>query len=141
MDTSVPADSLAAFMNSQINPAFDWEDLRWLCNEWSGPVALKKGVMCPQDAVKALDAGCTSVWVSTHGGRQLDTSAATIDRLPEIRAAVGDDVEVIVDGGVMRGSHVVKALALGASSVAVGKRTLYSLAAGGKMVSRKCFTS
>ena len=68
----------------------------------------------------------------THGGRQLDTSAATIDRLPEIRAAVGDDVEVIADGGVVRGSLVVKALALGASSVAVGKGTLYSLAAGGQ---------
>ena len=79
------------------------------------------------------------MWVSTHGGRQLDTSAATIDRLPEIRAAVGDDVEVIVDGGVMRGSHVVKALALGASSVAVGKGTLYTLAAGGQDGVEKMF--
>jgi len=132
MDSSVPADSLAAFMNSQINPAFDWEDARWLCNEWDGPVALK-GVMSPEDAKKAVEVGFSSVWISTHGGRQLETAPATIDVLPTIRDAVGPDVEIVFDGGIMRGSHIAKALALGADNVAVGKACLFGLAAGGEV--------
>ena len=84
------------------------------------------------DAVRALDHGFTSLWVSNHGGRQLETSVPTIDALPGIRQAVGDDVEIILDGGVMRGTDIAKAIALGADAVGCGKAYLYGLAAGGK---------
>ena len=84
-----------------------------------------------EDAVAALEAGFTTIWVSNHGGRQLDTSPATIDILPEIRAAVGPGVEIILDCGVQRGTDIVKALALGADGVGIGKPYLYGLCAGG----------
>lgn len=126
----VPAESLASFVNEQINPAFDWKDAEWLCNEWDGPVALK-GCARADTAVRALDAGFQTIWISNHGGRQLDCSPATIDTLPAIRAAVGKDVEIILDGGVQRGTDICKALALGADSVGFGKPYLYGLGAGG----------
>merc|ERR1712125_112768 len=124
------ADSLAAFVNSQIAPEFDWNDAEWLLGEWNGPAA-PKGVCRPDDAVRELEVGFTSIWVSNHGARQLETSPATIDVLPSIRNAVGPDVEIILDGGVQRGTDIAKALALGADSVGVGKPYLYGLAAGG----------
>ena len=95
----VPADSLASFVNSQINPAFDWKDAEWLLGEWGGPSAIK-GVIRPDDAKRAVETGFTTMWVSNHGARQLETSPATIDVLPSIREAVGKDVEIIMDGGV-----------------------------------------
>ena len=91
----------------------------------------------PDDAVKALDHGFNSLWVSNHGGRQLETAVPTIDVLPSIRAAVGKDVEIVIDGGVMRGTDIAKALAMGADAVGVGKAYLYGLAAGGKPGVRK----
>jgi len=130
INTEVPADSLAAFVNSQINPSFNWEDAEWLMKEWNGPAALK-GVIRPDDAKKALSVGFSTIWVSNHGGRQLETSPATINVLPSIRKAVGSNVEIILDGGVKRGTDIAKALALGADSVGVGKPYLYGLAAGG----------
>jgi len=81
--------------------------------EWNGPVALK-GVIRPDDAKKALSIGFSTIWVSNHGGRQLETSPATINVLPSIRKAVGSNVEIILDGGVKRGTDIAKALALGA---------------------------
>ncbi|GMI14163.1 hypothetical protein TrLO_g5421 [Triparma laevis f. longispina] len=131
INTEVPADSLAAFVNSQINPAFNWQDAEWLLGEWNGPSAIK-GVIRPDDAVKAKETGFTTMWVSNHGARQLETSPATIDVLPSIREAVGPDTEIILDGGVQRGTDIAKALALGADSVGVGKPYLYGLAAGGE---------
>lgn len=128
--TDVPADSLASFVNSQIAPEFNWKDAEWLLGEWNGPSAVK-GVVRPDDAVKAVETGFTTMWVSNHGARQLETSPATIDVLPSIREAVGPDVEIILDGGVQRGTDIAKALALGADSVGVGKPYLYGLAAGG----------
>lgn len=128
--SDVPADSLASFVNSQMCPEFDWKDAEWLLGEWNGPSAVK-GVCRPEDAVKAVETGFTTMWVSNHGARQLETSPATIDILPSIRAAVGPDVEIIMDGGVQRGTDIAKALALGADSVGVGKPYLYGLAAGG----------
>ena len=115
-----------------MKPEFDWKDAEWLCSEWGdvGPVALK-GVARGGDAVRALDVGFKSIWVSNHGGRQLEDSVATFDVLPEVRAAVGPDVEVILDGGVRRGLDIVKALARGADSVAIGRAYLFGLAAGG----------
>jgi len=130
INTDVAADSLAAFVNSQINPAFNWKDAEWLLGEWNGPSAVK-GVIRPDDAVKSVETGFTTMWVSNHGARQLETSPATIDVLPSIREAVGPNVEIILDGGVQRGTDIAKALALGADSVGVGKPYLYGLAAGG----------
>ena len=130
INTDVPADSLASFVNSQISPEFSWSDAEWLLGEWNGPAA-PKGVVRPEDAKKALEVGFSSIWVSNHGARQLETSPATIDVLPSIREAVGPDVEIIMDGGVQRGTDIAKALALGADSVGVGKPYLWGLAAGG----------
>lgn len=130
LNSDVPADSLAAFVNSQIAPEFDWKDAEWLLGEWNGPSA-PKGIIRPDDAKKAIETGFSSIWISNHGARQLDTSPATIDVLPSIREAVGPDVEIILDGGVQRGTDIAKALALGADSVGVGKPYLWGLAAGG----------
>jgi len=130
INTDVPADSLAAFVNSQMSPEFSWKDAEWLLGEWNGPAA-PKGVVRPEDAVKAIETGFSSIWVSNHGARQLETSPATIDVLPSIRKAVGPDVEIIMDGGVQRGTDIAKALALGADAVGVGKPYLWGLAAGG----------
>lgn len=130
LEGDLPADSLASFINSQIYPAFSWKDAEWLCSQWEGPKAIK-GICRPEDAVRALEAGFTTIWVSNHGGRQLDTSPATISVLPDIRAAVGPDVEIILDGGVQRGTDIAKGLAMGADGVGVGKPYLYGLCAGG----------
>lgn len=130
INTDVPADSLAAFVNSQLSPEFGWSDAEWLLGEWGGPAALK-GVVRPEDAKRSVEMGFSTVWISNHGARQLETSPATIDVLPSIREAVGPDVEIILDGGVQRGTDIAKALALGADSVGVGKPYLWGLAAGG----------
>jgi len=127
------AESLVDFIASQMKPEFNWKDAEWLCSEWgdTGPVALK-GVARTTDAKRAIDTGFQAIWVSNHGGRQLEDSVATIDSLPEIREAVGEGTEVILDGGVRRGIDVVKALARGADSVAIGRAYLFGLAAGGQ---------
>ena len=136
IDKNVPAESMAAFINKQLCPDFNWKDAEWLANEWGGNLSLK-GVVRPDDAVKALNHGFNSLWVSNHGGRQLETAVPTIDVLPSIRAAVGKDVEIVIDGGIMRGTDIAKALAMGADAVGVGKAYLYGLAAGGKPGVRK----
>merc|ERR1719460_905739 len=131
-DADFPAESLVDFIAAQMKPEFDWKDAEWLCSEWgdTGPVSLK-GVARGQDASRAVETGFKAIWVSNHGGRQLEDSVATFDVLPEVRAAVGPDVEVILDGGVRRGLDIVKGLARGADSVACGRAYLYGLAAGG----------
>lgn len=128
----VPAASMAAFIGSQLSPDFDWKDAEWLLGEWThGPVAIK-GVVRPEDAITAKATGFSTIWVSNHGGRQLETSPATIDVLPSIRAAVGSDTEIILDGGIHRGTDILKALALGADGVGLGRAYLWGLTAGGK---------
>lgn len=136
INKDVPAESMANFINSQLAPDFTWKDAEWIANEWGGELALK-GVVRADESVKALDHGFTSIWVSNHGGRQLETSVPTISVLPEIRHAVGNDVEIVLDGGVMRGTDIAKAIALGADAVGVGKAYLYGLAAGGENGVRK----
>jgi L-lactate dehydrogenase (cytochrome) len=107
-----------------------WDDLKWLRETWGGPIVVK-GVHTADDARQAVAAGASAVVVSNHGGRQLDGVAATLRVLPEVVAAVGDKVEVLLDGGIRRGSDVVKALCLGARGVLVGRAYAYGLGAGG----------
>jgi L-lactate dehydrogenase (cytochrome) len=113
-----------------------WQDLRWIREAWSGPVAVK-GVLTGDDARRAVDMGADAVVVSNHGGRQLDGTPATLRVLPEVVGAVGDRIEVLQDGGIYRGSDVAKALCLGARAVLVGRAYTYGLgAAGGAGVAR-----
>src|SRR5579884_2992186 len=114
-----------------------WRDLDWIRELWEGPILLK-GVLRPEEAVRAADAGLDGVIVSNHGGRQLDHVPATIDVLPEIVEAAGDRIEVLVDSGFRRGSDIVAALALGARAVLVGRAHLYGLAAAGEAGVRHC---
>ena len=108
-----------------------WEDLRWLREAWEGPLMLK-GVMRVDDALRAVDAGFTAISVSNHGGNNLDGTPGAIRALPAIAEAVGDQVELLLDGGIRRGSDVVKALALGARAVMIGRAYLWGLAANGQ---------
>ena len=112
-------------------PLPSWEDVAWLRAQWGGPFMLK-GVMRVDDARRAVDAGVTAISVSNHGGNNLDGTPAPIRALPAIADAVGDDVEIVLDGGIRRGSDVVKALALGARAVMLGRAYLWGLAAGGQ---------
>ena len=115
----------------QLDTSVTWKDVREIIDRWGGPFALK-GVMSAEDASRAADAGVTAVIVSNHGGRQLDGAAAAIEALPEIARAVGDHLEVILDGGIRRGVHVLKALSLGAKACSIGRPYLYGLAADGE---------
>ncbi|WP_204331885.1 alpha-hydroxy-acid oxidizing protein [Geodermatophilus sabuli] len=121
---------LAAATQGLLNPGHTWDDLAWMVAQWDGPVLLK-GLMTAEDARRAVDVGCAGVAVSNHGGRQADSLPGALDALGEVVAAVGEQVDVLLDGGVRRGTDVVKALALGARACLVGRPWLYALAAGG----------
>jgi L-lactate dehydrogenase (cytochrome) len=108
-----------------------WEDLRWIRQQWAGPIVVK-GVLIAEDAKRAVDEGAVAIVVSNHGGRQLDSVSATLRALPEMVAAVKGQIEILMDGGVRRGSDIVKALCLGASAVLVGRAYAYGLAAAGQ---------
>ncbi|WP_269810944.1 pre-mycofactocin synthase MftD [Kineosporia rhizophila] len=112
-------------------PPPTWEDVAWLRSQWNGPFMLK-GVTRIEDARRALDAGVTAISVSNHGGNNLDTERAAVRSLPAIAEAVGGEIEVLMDGGIRRGSDVVKALALGARAVLIGRAYLWGLAANGQ---------
>jgi L-lactate dehydrogenase (cytochrome) len=120
----------AAYREWMAVPPPTWADIAWLRAQWDGPF-LVKGVMRPDDARRAVDAGATAVSVSNHGGNNLDGTPAAIRALPSVAAAVGGDAEVLFDGGIRRGGDVVKALALGARAVMIGRACLWGLAAGG----------
>lgn len=122
---------LIAFINAQFDRSVTWEDARWLRENWDGKLAIK-GIINAEDARRAAAIGADAIWVSNHGGRQLDTSPATIDALPAIADALGGAREIIFDGGVRRGTDIVKALALGANAVALGRAYLWGLAASGQ---------
>jgi L-lactate dehydrogenase (cytochrome) len=107
-----------------------WDDFSWLRKSWPGPIVVK-GVLTAEDARRAVDLGAAAVVVSNHGGRQLDGSPATLDVLPEVVEAVGNQVEVLMDGGVRRGSDIVKAICLGARAVLIGRAYAYGLGAAG----------
>jgi L-lactate dehydrogenase (cytochrome) len=108
-----------------------WDDIAWMREQWDGPFLIK-GITHPDDARRAVDAGASAISVSNHGGNNLDGTPATIRALPAVVEAVGDEVEVLLDGGVRRGSDVVKALALGAKAVMLGRAALWGLAANGE---------
>jgi len=122
---------LIEFLNQQFDRAVTWKDVEWLRGIWDGPLVIK-GILSSADAQQAVNAGASAIMISNHGGRQLDAAAAPISCVCEIRSQVGDDIELIVDGGIRRGTHVLKALALGANACSIGRPYLYGLAAGGQ---------
>ncbi|MEP1441711.1 MAG: alpha-hydroxy acid oxidase [Hyphomicrobiales bacterium] len=131
VDMGGGAMSIGRYFTDMLDPSMNWDDVAKMVQEWDGQFCLK-GVMSVEDAKKAADIGCTGIVLSNHGGRQLDGSSTAFDQLSEIVDAVGDRLDVIVDGGVQRGTHVLKALALGAKAVGVGRYYLYPLAAAGQ---------
>ena len=110
----------------------NWKDAEKLCSDWGGHFALK-GILSVEDAKRAVDIGCTGIVVSNHGGRQLDGARSPFDQLADIVEAVGDRVDVICEGGIQRGTHMLKALSLGAKACAGGRLYLYALAAAGQL--------
>lgn len=123
--------SVIDYINSQFDHSLTWKDAEQVIQAWGGPFAIK-GVMSVEDARRAVDAGASAVMISNHGGRQLDGATSPFEQLPAIVDAVGDKIEVILDGGVRRGTHVLKALAMGAKACMIGRGYLYALAAGGQ---------
>lgn len=122
---------LINYVNNQFDRSVTWQDAEQLINRWGGPFIIK-GIQTATDALKAKNAGATAIMISNHGGRQLDATPAPIDCVRSIRDAVGDEMEIIVDGGVRRGTHAIKALALGANAISFGRPYLFALAARGQ---------
>jgi L-lactate dehydrogenase (cytochrome) len=125
------AKGVMEYINEQYDPAMSWKDAEYCIKRWGGPFAIK-GLMSVEDAKRAVDVGASAIMLSNHGGRQLDGSRAPFDQLPAIVEAVGGKIEIIVDGGIRRGTHVLKALSLGATACSFGKSFLYALSAGGQ---------
>jgi L-lactate dehydrogenase (cytochrome) len=126
------AKGVMEYINEQYDPAMSWKDAEYCIKRWKGPFAIK-GLMSVDDAKRAVDIGASAILLSNHGGRQLDGSRSPFDQLPAIREAVGDKLEIILDGGVRRGTHVIKALSLGATACSFGKGFLFGLGAGGQI--------
>lgn len=129
--------SLSAWSAEQLDPTLGWEDVAWVKERWGGKLILK-GIMCAEDARLAADSGADALVVSNHGGRQLDGAPSSIAVLPEVRDAVGDALEVWVDGGIRSGQDVFKALALGASGTMIGRAFVYGLGALGEAGVTRC---
>ena len=123
--------SIGSYFSTMLDQSMNWKDAEKLCSQWGGHFALK-GIMSVEDAKRAVDIGCTGIMVSNHGGRQLDGSRSPFDQLAEIVDAVGDKIDVICEGGIQRGTHVLKALSLGAKACSGGRLYLYALAAAGQ---------
>ena len=123
--------SVGEYFSTMLDQSMNWNDAEKLCSQWNGEFALK-GIMSVEDAKRAVDIGCTGIMVSNHGGRQLDGSRAPFDQLAEICDAVGDKIDVICEGGIQRGTHVLKALSVGAKCCSIGRYYLYALAAAGE---------
>ena len=123
--------SIGRYFTEMLDPCLNWDDVAKMVEYWDGQFCLK-GVMSVEDAKKAIEIGCTGIVISNHGGRQLDGSRSPFDQLSEIVDAVGDDIDVIMDSGIQRGTHVLKALSLGAKAVGGGRFYLFALAAAGQ---------
>jgi L-lactate dehydrogenase (cytochrome) len=131
VDMSAGALSISRYFTEMLDPSMNWNDVAEMVKHWNGQFCLK-GIMSAADARRAADIGCTGIVVSNHGGRQLDGSRASFDQLAEIVDAVGDRIDVLMDGGVRRGTHVLKALSVGAKAVGLGRYYLFPLAAAGQ---------
>jgi (S)-mandelate dehydrogenase len=118
-------------MGTQINARLSWDDMARIRARWKGKLVLK-GILCVDDARRAVEIGADGIVLSNHGGRQIDSCVAGVELLPAVSAEVGERITVLVDGGFRRGSDVLKALALGADAVMIGRPALYGLAAGGQ---------
>jgi L-lactate dehydrogenase (cytochrome) len=125
------ATSIGSYFSTMLDQSMSWKDAERIAARWGGHFALK-GVMSVEDAKRAVDIGCTGIMVSNHGGRQLDGSRAPFDQLAEIVDAVGDKLDVVCEGGIQRGTHVLKALSLGAKACSGGRLYLYALSAAGQ---------
>ena len=123
--------SIGRYFTEMLDPCLNWDDVAKMVEFWDGQFCLQ-GVMSVEDAKKAVEIGCTGIVISNHGGRQLDGSRSPFDQLSEIVDAVGDDIDVIMDSGIQRGTHVLKALSLGAKAVGGGRFYLFALAAAGQ---------
>lgn len=123
--------SVGEYFSTMLDQSMDWADAATLRSKWDGPFCLK-GIMSVADAKRAVDIGATAIMVSNHGGRQLDGARTPFDQVAEIADAVGGQIEIILDGGIRRGSHVLKALAAGATACSGGRMYLYALAAAGQ---------
>ncbi len=123
--------TLMKYIADQFDATVSWDDMQWIASEWGGPFAVK-GILSAADARRAVDAGATAVMVSNHGGRQLDGALSAFGALAPIADEVGGECEIICDGGIRRGTHVLKALARGATACSFGRPYLYGLAAGGE---------
>lgn len=119
------------YINSQFDRSICWNDVEWLASQWSGPLVIK-GIQTAFDARMAINSGATAVMLSNHGGRQLEAAPAPVDCIAAVADEVGGELEVICDGGIRRGTHVVKALAQGATACSIGRGYLFGLAAGGQ---------
>tara|TARA_B100000795_G_scaffold162753_1_gene122260 strand:+ start:408 stop:1553 length:1146 start_codon:yes stop_codon:yes gene_type:complete len=131
VDMTGGAISVGQYLNEMLDPSMNWDDVAEMVKLWDGQFCLK-GIMSVEDAKRAVDIGCTGIVISNHGGRQLDGSRSPFDQLAEIVNAVGDQIDVVMDSGIQRGSHVLKALSLGAKAVGGGRFYLYALAAAGQ---------
>jgi len=131
VDMGGDAMSIGRYFTEMLDPSMNWTDVAEMVRDWNGQFCLK-GVMSVGDAKRAAEIGCTGVVLSNHGGRQLDGSRSAFDQLAEIVDAVGDRLDVMMDGGIQRGTHVLKALSLGAKAVGVGRLYLFPLAAAGQ---------
>ena len=131
VDMSGGAVSIGRYFTEMLEPSMNWDDVAEMVKLWDGQFCLK-GVMSVEDVKKAIDIGCTGVVLSNHGGRQLDGSRSPFDHLAEVVDAVGDKIDIILDSGVQRGTHVLKALSLGAKAVSGGRFYLFPLAAAGQ---------
>lgn len=131
IDMGSGATSIGDYFTNMLDPSMNWDDVAEMVKFWDGEFCLK-GIMSREDARKAVEIGCTGIIISNHGGRQLDGSRSSFDQLAEIVDEVGDEIDVIFDSGVQRGTHVLKALSLGAKAVGIGRMYLYPLAAAGQ---------
>jgi L-lactate dehydrogenase (cytochrome) len=123
--------SIKEYIDSQFDRSLTWKDVEWLAEQWDGPLVIK-GVQTVADCRNAVNSGATAVMLSNHGGRQLESAPAPVDCIADVADALHDRLEIICDGGVRRGTHVVKALAMGANACSIGRGYLYPLAAGGQ---------
>jgi L-lactate dehydrogenase (cytochrome) len=123
--------TLMKYIADQFDATVSWDDMQWMASEWGGPFAVK-GILSAADARRAVDGGATAVMVSNHGGRQLDGALSVFEALAPIADEVGGECEIICDGGIRRGTHVLKALGCGATACSFGRPYLYGLAAGGE---------